>query len=143
MTIEELYNMYVELKDKFRRHKHDNIESFVLDDGITTVPMSFETAEQTTTKIYFPFAVKILKIRATVVKAIAASDNGTIQGANSIGDSTGGLITATASDSLNTEYATTAITTNYTVGQGSYYKLTSAKTTAGGKLLATLEWVRI
>jgi hypothetical protein len=103
--------------------------------------MSFETGEQTATKIYFPFAVTINKIRGIVMKAIAGTDNGTITGANASGASTGGVITATASDALNTEYSATP-TTNNTVVAGSYYKLTSAKTTAGGKVLVTLEYSR-
>jgi hypothetical protein len=108
---------------------------------IVTIPMSFETGEQTATKIYFPFAVTINKIRGIVMKAIAATDNGTITGANASGASTGGVITCTASDALNTEYSATP-TTNNTVAAGSYYKLTSAKTTAGGKVLVTLEYSR-
>lgn len=136
MTIDELYNM-------FRRHKHTGVESEKLNGGITAVLMSFETGEQTATKIYFPFAVKILKLRGIVMKAIAGTDNGTIQGANADGNSTGGLITATASDALNTEYATTGITTNFYVGTDSYYKLTSAKTTAGGRVLVTVEWEKV
>jgi len=109
--------------------------------GIETVLMSFETGEQTATKIYFPFGVTIDKIRGTVMKAIAGTDNGTITGANATGDSSGGVITATASDALNTEYSATP-TTNNTVAADSYYKLTSAKATAGGKVLVTLEYTR-
>lgn len=136
MTIEELYNL-------FRRHKHSGIESEQLNDGIVSVLMSFETGEQTATKIYFPFAVKIIKMRGTVMKALAGTDTGTVQGANATGDSTGGLITGAISAALNTEYVTTGITTNYTVGKDSYYKLTSAKTTAGGRMLVTIEYERL
>ena len=132
----------INLEQKFRRHKHQGYEDEQLNDGITCVEMSFETNEQTATKIYFPFSVEITKIRGIVKKAIAGTDNGTITGANSAGNSSSGVITATASDALNTEYSVIP-TTNAKVGKDSYYKLTSAKTTAGGKILVTLEWRRI
>jgi len=108
---------------------------------VITVPMSFETDEQTATKIYFPFAVTITKIRGIVTKAIAGTDDGTITGANATGDSATGVITATASDALNTEYSVSP-TTNNTVAADGYYKLTSAKTTAGGKVLVTIEYTK-
>ena len=117
-------------------------ESEKLNDGIERMVASFETGEQTATKLYFPFAVRIVKIRGIVMKAIAASDNGTITGANSVGDSTSGVITATASDALNTEYSVTP-TTNNKVAKDSFYKLTSAKTTDGGKVLVSIEWERL
>lgn len=126
----------------FRRHKHDDSQSVKMNEGMRDVLMSFETNEQTAVKIYFPFAVRIVKIRGFVVKAIADSDNGTIQGSNSTGNSTGGLITAVASDALATEYSVMPTTNNY-VGKNSYYKLTSAKSTAGGKVLTTIEYERI
>ncbi|GAP53564.1 hypothetical protein AHiyo6_01290, partial [Arthrobacter sp. Hiyo6] len=46
-----------------------------------------------------------------------------------------------ASDALNVEYTATP-TSNNTVAAGSYYKLTALKTTAGGKVQVTLEFVR-
>jgi len=114
----------------------DNIKK-----GIVTVPLSFESGEQTATKIYFPFAVTINKIRSIVVKAIAATDDGTITGANSTGDSANGVITVAASSALDTEDSASP-TTNNEVAADSYYKLTSAKSTAGGKVLVTLEYTR-
>lgn len=134
--------MTPEILDLIRRHKHDGLESSKLNDGVRDVLMSFETGEQTATKLYFPFAVRIRRIRGIVMKAIAATDNGTITGANSVGNSTSGVITCTASDALNTEYSVQP-TTNIEVAKDSYYKLTSAKTTAGGKVLVTLEWERL
>ncbi len=107
--------------------------------GRTTVPMSFETGEQTTTKIYFPMKVTINKIRGIVMTAIAASNNGTITCGNSAGDSANGVITATASAALNTEYSVSPTTNNVVLADG-YYSLTSAKSTAGGKVLVSLEW---
>lgn len=139
MTIEEVYN---NLYNLIRRHSHNGIETTKLNDGMRDVVMSFDTNEQTATKLYFPFAVRITKIRGIVTKAIAGTDNGTIQGANPDGNSTGGLITAVASDALNVEYSVSP-TTNVLVGNSSYYKLTSAKTTAGGKVLVTVEYERL
>ena len=109
--------------------------------GIDTLLMSFVAAEQTTTKIYFTSACTINKIRGIVMVAIAATDNGTITCGNSVGASDGGVVTATASDALNTEYGVSP-TTNNTVAADSYYYLTSAKTTAGGKVLVTLEYTK-
>lgn len=134
-TIQEMY-------DLFRRHKHQGIEDEKLNQGVREVLLSFETGEQTATKLYFPFAVKILKIRGIVMKALAATNSGTVTGANADGASTAGVITAAASAALNTEYEVSP-TTNNTVGKDSYYKLTTAKTTAGGKILVSLEYERL
>lgn len=107
--------------------------------GRTTVPMSFESGEQTTTKIYFPMKVTINKIRGIVMKAVAGTDNGTVTCGNSTGASASGVITATASAALNTEYTVSPTTNNVVLADG-YYYLTSAKSTAGGKILVSLEW---
>ena len=107
--------------------------------GCTTVPMSFETDEQTTTKIYFPMKVTINKIRGIVMKAIADTNNGTITCGNSAGDSDNGVITAKASDALNTEYLVSPTTNNIVLADEHYY-LTSAKSKPGGKVLVSLEW---
>ena len=106
---------------------------------IITIPMSFETGEQTTTKIYFPKAVTINKIRSIVMKALAATDAGTITGRNFVGISAGGVLTIPLSAALDTENSA-ILTNNNTVAVNSYYYLTSAKTTAGGKVLITLEY---
>jgi len=110
--------------------------------GIVSFPFSFESNEQGATPIYFPMPVKITKIRAVAQKAIAGSDNGTLTGANATGNSTGGVATFTASDAIATEKTATP-TTNNTVAAGSYYKVTSAKSTAGGKGVVTLEFETI
>lgn len=109
--------------------------------GIITTVSSFESGEQSAVKVYFPFPVRITKIRGIVTKAVGATDPGTITGANATGNSTGGVLTAAASDAVNVEYTATP-TTNNTVAAGSYYKLTSLKTTAGGRVQVTLEFVR-
>lgn len=107
----------------------------------TNCEMSFETNEQTATKLYFPYPVTVNKIRGIVMKAIAAVDNGTITAANSVGDMANGVITCTASDALNVEYSVSP-TTNNTIAKDSYILLTSAKTTAGGRVLVSVEYTR-
>lgn len=108
--------------------------------GIVGACLSFESNEQGAVKIYFPMNATITKIRAIAVKAIADTDNATIQGANSTGNSTSGILTFTASDAIGTEKSATP-TTNINVDAGDYYKLTPAKTTAGGKVMAYIEYV--
>ena len=85
--------------------------------------------------------VTITKINSYVTKAIAGSNNATITGANADGASSGGVVTHTASDAIGTVGdGPKAPTTNVNVAAGSYYQLTSAKSTAGGKALVTLEY---
>lgn len=107
--------------------------------GCTTVPMSFETGEQTTTKIYFPMKVTINKIRGIVMTKIAGTDNGTITCGNLTGASDNGVITVTESAEVDTEYFVSPTTNNIVLADG-YYYLTSAKITPGGKVLVSLEW---
>lgn len=131
-----------ELEDLIHRHKHTGVETEKMNDGVRDILMSFDSGETTTTLIYFPFAVRINKIRGIVMKALAATDSGTITGSNSTGASTGGVITALASAALNTAYSVTP-TSNNMVGKDNYYQLVSAKTTAGGKILISLEYSRL
>lgn len=109
--------------------------------GTTVIPMSFETGEQMTLKVYFNHKVTINKIRGIVTTAIAGTDNGTITAANGDGDMATGVLTATAGDPLATEYSASP-TTNNVIAQDGYVSLTSAKSTAGGRMLVTLEWTR-
>jgi hypothetical protein len=102
--------------------------------------MSFETGEQTTTRVYFPMKVTINKIRGIVMKALAATDAGTVKGGNSTGASTGGVLTMAASSALNYEPTAATPTTNNVVLADGYYYLTTAKSTAGGKVLVSLEY---
>jgi hypothetical protein len=103
--------------------------------------LSFESSEQGAAKVYFPYPVMVTKIRSIVTKALANTDAGTVTGANSTGNSTGGVVTHALSAAIGDEQTATP-TTNNTVAAGSYYKLTPAKTTAGGKLLVMIEYKR-
>lgn len=113
----------------------------VLLEEVRDVVMSFETSEQMTMKVYFPYKVTVNKIRGIVTLAVAGTDNGTITCGNATGASTDGVITATASDALATEYAVTP-SDNNVVAADSYYYLTAAKSTAGGRVLVSLEVTR-
>lgn len=107
---------------------------------IRDLGMSFETGEQNTVKLYFPFAVTITKVRATVSKALAATDAGTITGANSTGNSTGGVVTVPASSAIGFEATAAVPTTNIVVPANDFYSFTSAKPTAGGKVHLQIEY---
>jgi len=150
-TLEQLHQLYKDLlkliedlTKRLREHNHGGFETIKLDDGFRDILMSFETGETTVTPIYFPFAVRITMLRGVVMKAIAATDNATVVG--SVGgvasSSDSSKLTFTASDPVNTEEFVMPLD-NEKVGKGEPYVLTSAKTTAGGKALITVEWERI
>ena len=110
--------------------------------GLITAQLSFETGEVGATKIYFPFACTINAIYAIVTKALAATDVGTIQGAT-VGGSGGAssLISFPASSIVGAELSATP-SVNNTVLKDGYYSLTSAKTTAGGKVFVTINYTQ-
>lgn len=110
-------------------------------EDVHSIAVSFETDEQGAYRIYFPYPVTVNKIRSRVQKAIEATDDGTVTGANATGASTGGVITHGAADAIGQEEEATP-TTNNDVDADSYYQLTTAKTTAGGKANVTLEVTR-
>ena len=103
------------------------------------VPVSFETGEQLTVKIRMPHTGKVNHAYAQTTKAIAGTDNATITFKDNSGTSmTGGLITFTASDPIDT-VQTATITGNNTFTAGQIIQLTVAKSTAGGKAQVTIE----
>lgn len=110
-------------------------------EDVHSIAVSFETNELGAYRVYFPYPVTVNKIRSRVQKAIAGSDDATVTGANATGASSGGVVTHTASDAIGSEEAATP-TTNNTVAADSYYQLTTAKSTAGGKANVTLEVTR-
>jgi len=128
----------LDLIDSAIKAREDEIAAL---EEVISFSMSFETNEQTITKIYFPFKAKINKIRSIVMKALAGTDTGTITGANSAGDSADGVVTVAISAALDEEDSASP-TTNVEVAADSYYKLTTAKSTAGGKILVSLEYTR-
>lgn len=109
---------------------------------VMSFAVSFETGEQTVSKIRFPFAATINKIRGQVSKAIAGTDDGSVTAANATGDMTGGVLTFAASAAIDTEVDAAVPTTNNTIAKDSYLQLTVAKSTAGGKANLTIEYTR-
>lgn len=133
------YNTFAS-KDSAGQHPLSEVNLNVLKE-IVVIPMSFETGEQTTTKIYFNHKVTVNKIRSIVVKALAGTNSGTITAANSSGDMASGVCTHAQSAALNDEQSASPTTNNVIAADG-YVQLTSAKVTAGGKVLVTLEVTR-
>lgn len=125
-------------KDSSGKHPLAEVNANVLSE-IVTIPLSFETGEQTITKIYFNNKVTVNKIRSIVMKALAATDAGTITAASSGGAMASGVITHAAGEALNTEQSVSP-TTNNVIAINSYIQLTSAKTTVGGTVLVTVEY---
>jgi hypothetical protein len=107
---------------------------------IRDVTVSFETNEQGLLKVYMPFACTIVRVRLQVQKALAATDAGTVQLKDAAGTNmTGGLGSLAASSPIGTEATITPTALN-TVAAGSFFSMTTAKTTAGGKVVATVEY---
>lgn len=107
--------------------------------GVVVVPVSFETGEIGAFRVHFPMPVTITKITSRVQKALADTDSGTITGANATGASSSGVTTHAASAAIGNEQSATP-TTNVNVDAGSYYQLTTAKATAGGRAWVSLQY---
>jgi hypothetical protein len=101
--------------------------------------LSFETGEQGTFKFYFQRSVTITGIKLEVTKALAATDAGTVTAKDSSGNTLAAAASFPASTALNTE-ATITPTSHANVAAGDYMTLTTAKTTAGGKVRATIQF---
>jgi hypothetical protein len=94
------------------------------------IDVSFEAGETTTYKVQCPVGVQITGFYASVTKALAATDAGTIQLIDNTG-TTQATISFPASSSLTTE--STQNPTPFSIPAGSFYRLTWQKATAGGK----------
>jgi hypothetical protein len=104
------------------------------------VPVSFETGEQGTYRVYTAGKIRINRVKAIVVKAIAGTDNGTVTVKDAAGD-TIATLTAAASASLGTQYDSGSISdADQDISADSYFDLVTAKSTAGGKLLVSVEY---
>lgn len=113
--------------------------------GVTellSVRMSFETGEQGALKLRFPFRAKITGLRSQVVKALSATDAGTVTPSNSVGNMANGTISHAASAALGNEIVTTP-TTNQIIAKDTDLTLTSAKTTVAGKVNVTVQYIRL
>lgn len=102
--------------------------------------VSFETGEQAQNRIYTAGKIRINRVKAIVTKAIAATDNGTITVQDAAGDSIA-VLTITLSSALNTEFDSGVLTdTDQDIAKDSHFRLLTAKTTAGGKCLVSVEY---
>lgn len=109
---------------------------------LITLDVSFETGEVGDFKITMPFAGTVTSIYAYAYKAIAATDNGTIIPKNNGGTTMGtGTITFTASDARGTAYTSTP-STNNTFAANDILTFTTAKATAGGKVMLSITVTR-
>jgi hypothetical protein len=100
-----------------------------------TIPVSFETGEQSNNSIYIPFDYVLVEGAYCITKAIAGTDNATIT-VKTDGTSRG-VTTILASTVINTENKLTISNTTGDVA-GYYAQIVTSKTTAGGKALVTL-----
>ncbi len=103
------------------------------------VDVSFESGELGDFKIKIPYACTVLEFYSYAIKAVAGTDNGTITPKNNAGTTmTSGVITYTASDARGTAYTSTP-SANNTFSAGDFLTLTTAKTTAGGKIQMSIK----
>jgi len=103
------------------------------------VEVSFETGEQGDFDVYMSGSGTIVSYRAFAVSAIAGTDDGTITAKNNGGAAmASGVITYTASDPRGTTYEVTP-STNNTFVDGDKITFTTAKVTAGGKVILAIK----
>ena len=108
---------------------------------VITFPVSFETGFQMATlDIYMPAKCQVTRVRSIVTKALAGTDNGTIQFKNSAGTNfTNGLLTHLASAALADKQSAVP-TANHVCLADDFIRLVTAKTTAGGEALVQVEY---
>ena len=110
--------------------------------GSNSFWVSFETGEVGDFKILMDCAGTLDTVYAYCVKAIAATDNGTIVCKNNAGTTMAtGTITFTASDARGTAYTVTP-STNNTFIIGDILTFTCAKATVGGRILVTINYTK-
>jgi hypothetical protein len=110
------------------------------------LPVSFESGEQAFNRIYIPYNFHIHEVLYNVTKAIAGTDNATIdvyvQG-NQTTFTSGTPITIAASSGIGTNGAGVNPLTNYTGISGNHIDFITSKTTPGGKALLTVFLERV
>lgn len=106
------------------------------------IAVSFEAGELGDYKIKIPFACTLTEIYGYATKVIAGTDAGTIVAKNNAGTTmAGSTMTFAISDPRGSAYTVTP-TTNNTFVAGDILTLTTAKTTAGGKVQLSLTFTR-
>ncbi len=106
------------------------------------VPLSFgvdegENSTATPVRVYLPTRAKINKVRCTVVATLSATDAGTVELFDSA-DTSFGSVDFDADEVI--EARDTITPTDLIVEADDYILLTPTKTTAGGEVLAFVEW---
>lgn len=100
--------------------------------------ISFVTGEQGATYWQAPFDLRLLKAQASVYAALGATDTGTIQLAAGVNDiytnMTNGLITLAISAAIGTRGDAFPTGLQF-IRQGDCIRITTAKTTAGGRAM--------
>lgn len=102
---------------------------------VLTREISFETGEQGLYRILLPGKCKLLTPVVRVTRALAATDDGTIELQNAAGTTmtgTAGTITIPAATAFGSQYSG-SITGNNTFASLEQIRIVTAKTTAGGK----------
>ena len=118
------------------------VEAALRDETIGAFTMSFETGEYPVVlRIFTHHKLTVNKMRAHVYKVLGATDAATLTLANSAGAMANGAMTLPLSSAIDTAFSVSP-TTNNEIAADSYIQITSAKTTAGGKVLVTLEVTR-
>jgi len=106
------------------------------------VPVSFETGEVTQhINVYLPYKCTIVNITATVTKALAGTDAGTIVVYDSVSSANIRTLTIPLSSALSTEVEATSVNYSFvtaTVATNSKIHVSTAKTTAGGKAVVSI-----
>lgn len=109
---------------------------------VIVVSVSFEAGEQCNNRITIPYKCEVTNIYGVVRKVIAGTDDATVTLKNAAGTSmTGGQLTFKMGDALETAYSD-APTADNTIAAGDIIYVTGAKTTAGGKVLVSIELTR-
>lgn len=107
------------------------------------IPVSFEAGEVGTIFVDFPYACTILAYQFVCTKALAGTDAGTIQFADNAGTNMGGgLASIPASTAFGTRVGAT-ITSDNAVAQNDDIRITTAKTTAGGRGFVSITVTRL
>jgi hypothetical protein len=111
------------------RTTDDNIE-------VVVVPISFESGEQSDNIIFLPDRTAIINAQASVIKAIAGTDNANIEFSSHTPPYTSyGDMVFLASTPIN---STASLIFSGNTEETSVIKIKSTKTTAGGKVLVSL-----
>lgn len=109
---------------------------------VLNIPVSFETGEICDNRIKMPYDGTVQEIYGVVTTAIEATDDGTVTAKDGAGvNITAGLLTFTAADPLETAVTVTP-SANNTFVAGDILRFTTAKTTAGGKVLLSIKVLR-